>query len=410
MIDLLLIHILIAFRNIVRHSRRSMLTIVAVAFGIFCLIVFQALKTGLHEKMLESSLGLDLGSIQIHAAGYETNMPLLQTLPDPKVITDVLKAQGLLQQSAMRVKATALVLAGKRSSSVVFSGIDTEQEKNVTFIHRKVTAGQYRLGNRAVLLGRELAESLGLAVGDPVSILAQDSFGKPVRAKLTVGGLFESGLRSFDQSHIYLDIGDARDILDTEDNAVTEIAIGVNPQAVDSINHRLVQALAGLDLQVRTYKELAPDLVQLMELNDATFKLLILIVFTIVAMGIANTMTTVIFERFRELGTLSALGTTPGQIVLLIITESALLGIISSIIGSGGALVACNWLGVHGIDLSHFTSSNQYFAAGSLLKAHLGVADVVIANIITLFTALAAGIYPAMKAARLKPVEALRYT
>ncbi len=402
------IHIRIALRNILRHRRRSLLTIAAVAFGIFCLIVFQALKTGLHDKMLESSLGLDMGGIQIHAPGYEMNMPLLRPLPEPETISDVLDRLGLHSSSAPRVKTTALILAGKRSSSVILSGIAPDREAGVTFIHRTIRAGNYVPAPGTLLMGKALATSLDLRPGDPVDILAQDSFGQPARTRLTVGGLFESGLRRFDLAHVYLSIDDARTFLDTEPNDVTEIAIGTRPEAVDATVAKLHDALAGLDLQIRTYRELAPDLVQLMELNNATFNLLIIIVFTIVAMGIANTMTTVIFERFRELGTLAALGTNPGQIVFLIVAESALLGMMAALLGSMAAVLACSWLAVHGIDLSHFTSSNQYFAAGSLLRARLAAGDILTANAVTLLTALAAGIFPAIRAARMKPVDALR--
>jgi ABC-type lipoprotein release transport system permease subunit len=308
------------------------------------------------------------------------------------------------------LKTTALILAGRRSSSVVLAGIDPAQEQQVTFIHRKLTAGQYRLGDRTILLGQALADSLGLRLGDPVEILTQDSFGQPPRARLTVGGLFASGLRQFDQAHAYLDLADARAILDAEEDALTEIALALPPAQVEAVALALRRDLDPAAVQIGTYRDLAPDLVQLMDLNDATFRLLILILFAIVALGIANTMTTVIFERFRELGTLAAQGATPLQIVLLICTESTLLGLVAAALGSSAALIACQWLAVHGIDLTRFTSSNQYFAAGALLKAHLAPADLVAANAITLGTALLAGLFPAIKAARLKPVEALRFT
>lgn len=409
MTALLRIQCRIAMRNIIRNRRRSLLTISAVAFGIFCLIIFQALKTGMHEKMLQSSLGLDLGSIQIHAAGYEPNMPLLQPLPASAAVRALLAEQHL-QNSAPRLKTTALILAGRRSSSVVLAGIIPAQEQKVTFIHQKIIAGHYALGNRRLLMGKSLADTLNLALGDPVNLLVQNSFGQPVTAKMVVGGLFQSGLARFDRSHVYAAIDDLRSMMETEAEAITEVAIAVDPDLAAPVAAAIKAALPAEGFQVLAFTELAPDLVQLMALNNATFKLLIIIVFTIVAMGIANTMTTVIFERYRELGTLAAIGATPAAIVQLIMTESALLGLFSAAVGSLAGLAACLWLGSHGIDLSHFTSSNQYFAAGSVLKASLTMKDLLTANLITLATALLAGLYPAIRAACLKPVEALRHT
>ncbi len=138
-------------------------------------------------------------------------------------------------------------------------------------------------------------------------------------------------------------------------------------------------------------------------------RLLILIVFAIAALGIANTMTMITFERFRELGILAALGLRPGGIVLLIVLESLCLGLIAAALGSLLGIGVCSWLGRHGLDLTRFTSANQYFAAGHVIRAHLLPADLAAANLLTLATALLAGLYPAWKAARLDPVQAIRH-
>jgi len=404
---LLLVQLRIALRNIVRNRRRSGLTITAVAFGVFCMIVFQALKTGLHYKMMEGSLGLDLGSIEIHAPGFETNMTLLQPLPDAKRAEDALRGNGF-SRFAPRLKAPALVLSGPRSSSVILSGIVPEQEREVTFIGKRLSAGSYLAKDGQLLMGEELAKSLHLAVGDQVNLMVQDSFGKPVARKLTIGGLFRTGLSSFDLTHAYVTLTTAQQMLDAS-GEITEIAVGSPPVEAAAAARNLRKALPVADYQVRDWEELAPDLVQLMALNNATFKLLILIVFSIVALGIANTMITVIFERFRELGTLTAIGTTPAGIVSLIVTESMLLGLCAAVGGSVAAIAACAYLKAYGIDLSHFTSANQYFAAGSVLKAYLGYGDLIAANAFTVATALIAGLYPAVKAARLEPAQAFRY-
>lgn len=403
------LQITIALRNIFRQRRRSVLTIVAISFSVFCIIVFQALKTGLHQKMVEGSLGLDHGTIQIHASGYEANVTKFQPLAAAGDIEKILKQAGLSRYS-MRIKAPALILAGPRSSSIVISGIQPDQEKKITFIHQRLTAGNYVIpGTASLLIGRPLAESLKLNVGDKVSLMLQDVFGKAVVKKLVIGGLFETGIASFDQSRLYLPLSILQEILDVGDE-VTEIAVAAAPAEAQRLASLLSNNLDKELYQVKSWQEMTPDLVQLIELNDATFKLLVIIVFFIVAMGIANTMNSVIFERFKEFGVMSAIGTTPFEIVSLVSLESFFLGVFSCFAGSIAALLVCTYLSTHGIDLTHFTSSNQYFAAGSVLKAFVLPKDILSANLVTLLTAIVAGLYPAIKASQLNPVDALNYT
>lgn len=403
------LQIAIALRNILRQRRRSILTIAAISFSVFCIIVFQALKQGLHQKMVEGSLGLDHGTIQIHASGYEANVTHFQPLPDHADIQKVLEQSGLSHYS-LRIKAPALILAGHRSSSVLLSGILPEQEKKITFIHQRLKAGKYvTTGTPSLLVGETLAKSLKLNVGDKVSLMLQDIFGKPVVKKLVIGGLFETGIALFDQSRLYLPLSTLQELLDVG-GEVTEIAVATAPADAHKQTVMLGKKLEQGLYQIKSWHEMAPDLVQLIELNDATFQLLVIIVFFIVAMGIANTMNSVIFERFHEFGTLAAIGSTPFEIVSLVSLESFFLGVFSCFAGSFAALTVCAYLKTHGIDLTHFTSANQYFAAGSVLKAFVLSKDIFLANLVTLLTTLLAGLYPAIKASRLNPVDALNYT
>jgi ABC-type lipoprotein release transport system permease subunit len=188
---------------------------------------------------------------------------------------------------------------------------------------------------------------------------------------------------------------------------VTEIAVLTAPDDEGRVAARLERTLPSADYQVRTWREIAPDLSQLIEMNDATMRLLTLIVFAIVALGITNTMTMTVFERFRELGVLTAIGTPPEGILSMIALESLFSGVVAAVIGSLAGIAACAWLAGHGIDMTHFTSSNQYFAMSHVIKARLLPADLVFANVVTLVTSFLAGLYPAWKAARLEPVKAI---
>ncbi|MEJ2032274.1 MAG: ABC transporter permease [Deltaproteobacteria bacterium] len=395
----------IALRNIRRNSRRSALTILAVAFGLFCLIVFQALKEGLHQEMVTSTVRLDAGTLQIHAAGHEPNLAVLLPIPHPERAASALRQEGFTRFSR-RLKAPTLLLAGEKSSSVLLAGVEPDSEAKVTMIGNRLTAGTYLTEPDALLLGQELAAELGVKVGGKVTLMAQNAFGRPTTRSFTVGGLYRTDLTSFDRTHIYLPLAAAQTFLDAK-GEVTEIAVNSGLARIDQLTARLRELLPGDHYQVRSWAQVAPDVQQLIELNDATMDLLILIVFAIVALGITNTMNTVIFERFRELGILAAIGTEPAGILSMIVLESSFLGLIAAGLGSLAGTLACLYLHRYGIDLTSLTSANQYFATSHVLKAVLTWPDLLEAVGVTLATAVLAGIYPAWKGARLKPVKAI---
>lgn len=397
----------IALRNLRRNPRRSFYTIAAIAFGLLCLLVFQSLKVGLHREMVASTIGLDAGSLQIHARGYQPNLAVLKPLPDPAKVEAALRRTGCTA-FARRLKTPALLLAGKESSSVLLSGIEPGREPRVTFIASKVVAGAYPAAGAGVLIGRSLAKALGVGVGDKLTLMAQSAFGRPVYRRFPIAGIYQSALASFDRSHVYLSLGDLQNFLDAK-GVVTEIAARFPLPQVAAKAASLRRALPAAQYDVGTWQKIAPDVVQLISLNDATMGVLIVIVFAIVALGIVNTMSMVVFERFRELGILAAIGTSPGRLVAMIVVESGCLGLLAAAVGTLLGLAACGWLGCYGIDLTAFTSHNQYFATSHVLKAHLLVRDLVAANLITLATALVGGLYPAWKGARLEPARAVRH-
>jgi len=400
-----LLYARIGLRNIRRNTRRSLFTIVAISFGLFSLIVFQALKVGLHKEMVSSTLGLDAGTVQIHAAGFAANMALIQPVTEKEKVRAALAGIGLTDFSE-RIKSPALVLAGRKSSSVMLTGVRPEQEEKITFIGRRVVSGNYLAEKDRLLLGKSLSDSLGVKPGDEVLLMVQGMYGRPVTRKFIIGGLYETDLPSFDRSHAYLPLEAVQHFLGAEE-VVSEIVLHSDPEQAQAQASSLRERLDSGIYQVITWRQAVPDLLQLIELNDATMRLLIVIVFAIVAMGITNTMSTVIFERFREFGILNALGAGPAGIVSLVILESFFLGAIATMLGSLAGIAACLYLQQYGIDLTRFISTNQYFAAGHVLRAYVTPGDLLNSVVITLATAIAAGIYPAWKAANMDPVKAL---
>jgi len=398
----------VAFRNLRRSRRRSALTVSAVSFGLLCLIVFQALKVGLHREMVRSTTGLDAGLIQVHGAGYEVNLAQLRPLPAPERLATALATVGA-SAWALRVRAPSLLLAGAHSATVVLEGVEPDREPQVTFVAQRVVAGAYpKAGEGGVLLGAPLAESLGIGVGGEVALLVQAADGRSATRRFPVQGVYRTALISFDRTHVFLALGEAQDFLRFGD-AVTEAVVAGAFGEERALAGALARLLPPGAYQVRTWEQAVPEVDQIIRLNDATMGVLIGIVFAIVALGIANTMVAAVYERFHELGVLMAVGTGPGGIFAMVLFESLILGLLASLAGTVAAIAACAYLARYGLDLTALTSANEHFATSHVLHAHLLFGDALRANAIALATALVAGLYPAAKAVRLQPVDAMRH-
>ena len=402
----LAITIILAFRNLSRNRRRSILTVVAIAFSLVCLLVFDALKNGLHQKMISTATETDIGSLQIHGKDYGANFISLTEITNPDRVTDVLAAMGI-NTYARRLKTSGLILAGRKSAAIVLHGVIAEEEQRVTVVHDRIVSGRSPTGAKELMVGQSLAQAFGVGVGNELSVMTKGLSGITVTRRFTISGIFQTGVAAFDQNHLFMSLSTLQSFLDAE-GMISEIAV-VLPRDSLAIKAKLLRGQLGSDYQIKTWEEISPDLVQLISLNDTTMAVLILIVFLIVAMGIANTMTTITFERFREFGTIAALGATPANIISLVIAEALALGLTASLIGSIVGIALCLYLGSHGIDLTAFTSTNQYFSNNHILKAILDWRQVLLTNSFTLLTAILAGIFPAWTAARQNPVQALNH-
>jgi len=397
----------IALRNLLRNRRRTLYTISAVAFGLLCLIVFQALKVGLHEQMVRSTVGLDAGALQIHAKGHEANIASLLPLPEPQVVEEFLGKTSVTAY-ARRIKSPALLIANAKSTAVLLSGVERVREPSVTFISENMVAGDY-LAPGGLLIGENLANSLGVGLGDDVALMVEGWTGAPFIRKFPVKGIYRTALATFDLGHVFMPLPQAQEFL-RADGVVTELVAASEAGGELSAANEVREKLNGDDrYSIRYWGEIAPDVKQLIDLNDSTMALLIIIVYLIVAVGIVNTMSMAVYERFHEIGIQLAVGDTPRSIFLMILTESALLGLIASILGSLMGWLACLCLGKYGVDLTSLTSSNQYFAQSHILKSHLILSDLGWANLLTVTTATLAGIFPALKAVRMEVVEALNH-
>ncbi|HWI41028.1 MAG TPA: ABC transporter permease, partial [Verrucomicrobiae bacterium] len=225
MIAPLLLYSRIAARNVRRNIRRSSYAAAAVSAGVVCLLVFQALKVGLHDEMVASTLLLETGSMQIHAGAFRPGLSAITPLPDLSTAERALSRVGTTT-FAPRLRTTALASTGSDGTMLQITGVDPQREQRVTTILQRTVRGRPS-GNGEILVGEEFARTLHLAVGDELDLTAQDVTGDAVTRSWRIGGMYRTALGSFDRTRAYVLLSELEDFLGVDGPA--EIAVKTNP-------------------------------------------------------------------------------------------------------------------------------------------------------------------------------------
>jgi ABC-type lipoprotein release transport system permease subunit len=314
---------------------------------------------------------------------------------------------------APRAFGFALVGTEEKSVGAMLVGVDPVAERALGPIDRRVVQGRF-LGEAAgeVTVGSGLAEDLDLKLGDTVVAVTQAADGSLGNALYTVVGVHKTGDAQLDRMGLYLRLPDLQDLLGLPDQVHGLTILTDDPDDVDAYTARLREAVGSDVVQVQTWREASPQAAQLMAMSDVGGLILVAIVFGAAAFGVLNTMTMSVFERTRELGVLLAIGLRPYQMVAMIVLESVGLAAVAAAIGLalGGSLDL--YLVRHGLDFTDAIGGKELSVAGVLLDPVIhGAVEprslVVIVGAVFV-VAIGASLWPAFRAARLQPVDAMR--
>ena len=398
---------LIALRSLGRHKRRTFVTTAATSLAAFIMLVYSTMLAGLIRTLERSVTDMELGDLQVHAAGYRVDPDLYTRLSDVQARLDALRAAVL--DGAPRLFGAALAAAGNHSAGVELRGLDVERERAVTKVHRHLVEGRWLddAAPEGVVLGRKLAKSLHVSVGDEVVVLGQAADGSMANDLYRVRGVLKNVGDRLDRAGFLMTEAAFRTLMIVP-NGAHEIAVS-RPASVDLEAARAAVVAANADAEVLTWRELQPAVAQMVDNSMAGRLLMLLITYGAIAMVVLNATLMSVFERIRELGVMKAVGTPPTQIAAIVLIEAML----QAAIAAGFALVAglplALWLETHGWDLRNLvgTMSLSGVAWEPIWYAEVDVAGVL-APVLTLFAmVLVAAIYPSLKAALLSPIRAI---
>ena len=401
-----------AWRNVWRNRRRSLLTVMAISLGLGFNIFMRAIGDGFHEQMVDNSVRSHIGHLVVHRAGYHDDPGINKTLPSPDAVESAIQSLPDLRAYSLRVLGDGLASTAENSAGVAIVGVDPAMERKVTTISRGIVKGHYlREGEvRPVLIGARLAVNLKAGIGDKVVLLVQAADGSMGANLFRVVGIFRSGAPELDSGMAFILRKDAQELFSLQ-NRETEAVVLLNSSlGVPAAQQSLQSKLAGKDVEVLTWYQVEPFLLQFIQLDDAFFYIIVIIFFVVISIGILNTIMMSVFERVREFGVMMALGTKPRQIVKMVVEEAFVLALVGAVIGSAIGISSSLYFATAGMNLSSWAEGAAALGMTStVVYTRLTAANVVISNLAVLVVVVLVGLYPALHASRLRPVEAIRH-
>ncbi len=408
----------IGWRNLGRNRRRTALTAAALAVGYFAVVVLVGLMKGLVTEMIGNGTGILTGQLQVHAADYRPDRSVYATIGgaggvDVDALVAAIVADPAVAAATPRVYGGGLISAGAATVAAIFVGVDVEREPQVARLTQALTRGRaLRPGVNELLVGTEMARTLGVDPGDELVVVAPAVDGSLGNDLFVVVGVFESDLADLDRTFALLPVGALQALIALPPSRVHEIAARVpEPWRAPEAAARVDTALAALrtGAVAEPWTTLRPELVEYAELSGAFSWILLVVVFAMAIFGVANTMLMATFERRREFAVLRALGTTPGGIVRSVLYEALVLGALSLAVGAALTVPVLVWWHNVPPDLSWLFG--DFEMAGALVRPVLRVEyprDMLVGTALALFaTACLAALYPAIRAARLPPADTL---
>ena len=398
---------ILAWRNLWRNHRRTIIMISAVTIGVWAMIFMTALMRGMVNDMVRDGIQALPGHVQIHHPEFRDDPSINNLIPATGSELEASFGDQGFNAWASRINVPAVISSERESRGVMLFGIDPNAEAEISFVADDIVEGRYLEDekDKGVVIGLKLADKLDTRLGKRIVLMSQDPDNEIADRGFRVVGIFDSDPDMHEETSVFAGRATIQSMLGIGDRVTEVTFLGDDYRDVESLL-KSVSHIADNDVVVEPWYELDKYLGSMLSMMDGFVLVWVVVVFLALSFGLVNTLVMAVFERIREIGLMLALGMRPSNILGQIIVESLLLLIIGLALGNLFA-----WLTVvplkDGIDISAVAEGMAMMGASSMLYPELQIDDVVMANIVVLLLGFLASLSPAWRASRYEPVEAI---
>ncbi len=400
----------LAWRNVWRNRRRTGLCVAATVFAVFLVVLSVAMADGTHEKMIEDGVRMQSGHVTVTGVGYLDDRTLERFVVLSPELVSRLEDEPAVLGWTPRLTSFALLSEETASQGSVILGVDPETEGRVSTLPERVHQGRFLAPGRSreIVLGERQADSLGAQLGDEILVYGVAYSLETAYELFTLVGTLKLPDPEFERNLALIDLADAQEFYVYGDR-VTEIAVRLeSARDVGPVRDALGAGLT--DVEVHTWDELMPELEQFVVLDDAGMYIMLVILIVVVGFGILNTILMAILERVRELGMMMALGLRPAAVFRVVYWESIFVAGVGLVIGLALAIPTVAYFVANPIPLTGDAMSGMTELVGMepVITFELELLNPIGSALTILVVGIIAAFYPALKASRGRPVDALR--
>jgi len=402
-----------AGRNVFRHTRRSVITALAISVGLMAMIAMDTLINGADKQGEKNIVDFETGQLEIFAKGYyreEGAFPLDTVIKQPDSLAAIIRKIPGVKTATGRLKFPARLNNGEDELPVMGIGIDRANEGSVFATPRAVIVGKFLAATDEIVIGAELAGDLKVKVDDVLTVLVRDRNGTYNAFDLSVRGLLSTGHPLLDRNAVLMDLETAQRLMALL-GQITELCVTTadDPKRIAAIKAEILHRI-GPAYEVYAWDELNAAIFRIMGMKRLFHFLVALAVLIIAAIGIINTMLMAVMERVPEIGTLKALGFSNRAIVMMFLYEGGLIGAIGSFVGTSVGLIISIYLSTVGLDFSRKLGNADFnMPMKMVFRGEINPATVLLVFAFGVAISLLVTLIPVRRAAKLEPADALRH-